>query len=64
LRCNVRGTEIRWTKNGEPIRKRAIAFGPSLTLMNLQAEDAGRYMCESEDGFDYIDLTVEGKIPY
>jgi len=61
LRCGVGGTQYSWRKDDEELPRSSIIFGPTLTLLNLQLADAGRYICESEDGNDYIDLSVEGK---
>jgi hypothetical protein len=60
--CNVRGSGVVWSKDGGGLPRTAIPLGPTLTLMSLSLEDAGRYSCESNEGSDEIDLSVEGNV--
>lgn len=63
MRCNVRATQaVVWTKDGGVPPRHALVFGPILTILNLQSNDAGRYVCESQDTSEYIDLSVEGNL--
>lgn len=62
IRCNVRATSaVSWTKDGQAPPRSNMIFGPMLTILNLQLNDAGRYICETADASDVIDLSVEGK---
>lgn len=60
LRCAVSGTNYSWRKDDEELPRTSIIFGPTLTLLNLQLSDSGRYICETEQGTDHIDLSIEG----
>ncbi|XP_035706486.1 basement membrane-specific heparan sulfate proteoglycan core protein isoform X3 [Folsomia candida] len=60
LRCGIGGNQYDWRKDDEELPRTSIMFGPTLTLLNLQEQDAGRYICTSEQGSDFIDLSVEG----
>jgi hypothetical protein len=62
LRCGVGGSQYSWRKDDEELPRSSISLGETLTLLNLQLSDAGRYVCESEAGTDYIDLSVEGEL--
>lgn len=63
IRCNVRATSApTWTKDGLPPPRSHMMFGPMLTILNLQLNDAGTYICETADTSEVIDLSVEGMV--
>lgn len=45
LRCGIGGRQYNWRKEDdeEELPRTAILLGPTLTLLNLQENDSGRY---------------------
>lgn len=41
LRCGIGGNQYDWRKDDEELPRTSIMFGPTLTLLNLQEQDAG-----------------------
>jgi Immunoglobulin domain len=74
LICNIPATpgvnRVQWTRDRGPLPPTAFTSPTqsTLTLVNVQPNDAGRYICKvsSETGVnsDYVLLKVESKLPF
>lgn len=54
-------SQIRWRKESGSLPIHALRLGNKLQFITLEASDTGRYICETDEGSEIIDLTVEGE---
>ncbi|CAG7838540.1 unnamed protein product [Allacma fusca] len=64
LLCLSSNGRTTWRKEGaHSLPTSAIPLGNLLKFISLQMSDSGRYICETDEGSEIVDLTVEATAP-